>query len=254
MVHDSFEDLTPVYESLVDWPKRLAREAPFYRSLFAEHNVRRMADVACGTGHHAAMFYQWGLAVEGSDQSPAMISRARAAFGTPEGLRWHVRSFDDAIPADEPLDAVICVGNSLALATDPPAAQLALHQMLSAVRPGGIVVVHLLNLWSLPDGPCVWQKCIAVERLGHQAIVTKGVHRSGNEGFVDLVISSVAPPGLMTTQSVRLLGLTSQQLESWAVEHGAKLLHLLGDYQRAGYDAESSSDLIMVFAKGPAED
>ena len=31
--------------------------------------------------------------------------------------------------------------------------------MFAAVRAGGLVVLHVLNLWRLPDGPCVWQKC-----------------------------------------------------------------------------------------------
>ena len=38
------------------------------------------------------------------------------------------------------------------------AARRAVAEMLAAVRPGGAVVVQVLNLWRLPDGPCVWQK------------------------------------------------------------------------------------------------
>ena len=34
-----FHDLTDVYEALVNWPQRLAREEPFYRRLFAAHQV-----------------------------------------------------------------------------------------------------------------------------------------------------------------------------------------------------------------------
>ena len=62
-----------------------------------------MIDVACGTGHHAAMFHSWGLRVEGADLSAAMIDRARAKFGLPQGLQWTVRGFDQPI---EPAETV----------------------------------------------------------------------------------------------------------------------------------------------------
>ena len=56
---DLFADLTDVYEAMVDWPKRLANEEPFYRRLFARIGARRVLDAACGTGHHASMFHAW---------------------------------------------------------------------------------------------------------------------------------------------------------------------------------------------------
>ena len=90
----AFEDLTDIYESLVDWPKRLERETPFYRELFAAQQVLTLRDVACGTGHHAAMFHRWGLQVEGLDVSATMIERAREKFGESTGLRWQVRGFE----------------------------------------------------------------------------------------------------------------------------------------------------------------
>jgi len=94
MSETSFDDLTDVYEAMIDWAKRLNAEAPFFRRLFEKHNVKRVADVACGTGRHAAMFHSWGLEVEGSDISPNMIDRARETFREPAGLRWAVRGFD----------------------------------------------------------------------------------------------------------------------------------------------------------------
>ena len=113
-----FQDLTDIYDAMIDWPKRLAHEGPFYRQLFERHGVRSVIDVACGTGRHAAMFRSWDLRVEGADISPAMIDRARAAFGEPAGLRWAVRGFDEPIAPAEPFDAAVCVGNSLPLAAD----------------------------------------------------------------------------------------------------------------------------------------
>ncbi len=241
-----FRDLTDVYEALVDWPQRLAREEPFYRRVFDAHQVRRVVDVACGTGHHAAMFHRWGLSVDGADFSPAMIDRARRQYGDPSGLRWVVRSFDQPIDTDEPFDAAICVGNSLALAADRPMVERTIQRMLAAVRPGGILIVHLLNLWRLPEGPCVWQKCQRTHVPQGEVLIVKGVHRCGRKGFVNLIVVGPAPATGMHTESVPLLGLESGELQEMARAAGASRCEFFGGYQGEPYVRESSVDLILV--------
>ena len=75
-----FQDLTDVYEAMIDWPKRLAREEPFYRRWFERCGARSVLDVACGTGHHGAMFHRWGLRVEGADLSAAHDRTRQSEF------------------------------------------------------------------------------------------------------------------------------------------------------------------------------
>ena len=142
-----------------------------------------MIDVACGTGHHAAMFHSWGLRVEGADLSPAMIDRAKAKFGQPQGLRWTVRAFDQPIEPAEPFDVAVCVGNSLALAPDMATVERAIRQMLAAVREGGAIVVQVLNLWRLPDGPCVWQKCRPGDSLPARSRRANDAHPEGRSSL-----------------------------------------------------------------------
>ncbi len=161
MATGRFDDLTDVYEAMIDWPKRLANEEPFFHRLFDQTGARRVADVACGTGRHAAMFHGWGLQVDAADISPQMIAKAREQFGQPGGLTWSVRGFEEPIPAERPLDVVTCLGNSLALANDRATAN-APWPAWSAPRSGGLVVIHLLNLWRLDDGPVHWQKCLVL--------------------------------------------------------------------------------------------
>lgn len=260
-----FDDLTDFYDALIDWPKRLANEAPFYRHWFDKIGVRRVVDVACGTGRHAAMFHKGGLAVEGADLSPAMIARARKNFGEDERLRWVVRGFDQPIQSAGDnrkfFDAALCVGNSLALAPDVETVELAIRQMFAAVRPGGILIVQVLNLWQLPDGPCVWQKCKKVASplpLGDEpgvraespdVLIMKGAHRSGSRGFVEFLAASLAEGKLLYRETVEFLGLEAAQLERYARAAGAKACHFFGDYQQHSYKPEKSADLMMVAEK-----
>lgn len=244
-----FDDLTDVYEAIIDWPKRLANEGPFYRRLFDRIKAESVVDVACGTGRHAIMFHSWGLRVEAADISPGMIGRARTASGESETLAWAVRGFDQSIPAEQPFDAAVCAGNSLALAADRAMAERAIGQMLSAVRSGGLVVIHLLNLWRLADGPCLWQKCVRSKLPEGEVLITKGVHRSGNHGYVDLIVATLHDEVRMRSESVRLLALDTADLEQMANGAGAAGVEFFGNYQDSPFERQKSVDLIAVIEK-----
>jgi SAM-dependent methyltransferase len=279
----SFDDLTDVYEAMIDWPKRLANEGPFYRRLFERLAVRSVVDVACGTGRHAAMFHAWGLRVEGSDLSANMVARARSSFGEPSGLCWTVRGFDQPIAPAEPFDAAVCVGNSLALAPDTASVERAIQEMFSAVRPGGAIIIHALNLWRLPDGPCVWQKCRWTTLVGEEAematiavrtdarrgsgkaaepvldslstrrqdrvLIVKGVHRCGGKGYVELIVAAPDGGTQIQSDSVAFLGLDAAELERIARRAGAGQVRFFGGYKEEPYDRDRSIDLVMVAEK-----
>jgi len=244
-----FEDLSDCYEAMIDWPKRLAHEAPWYRRLFDELEAQSVLDTACGTGHHAALFHSWQMRVEGADISESMLARARRNFGEPPGLTWVRRGYADAPAAREPFDVALCVGNSLALAPDLGTARTAVTHMIQSVRPGGAVVLHVLNLWRLPDGPCQWQKCVHTQIAQRPVVIIKGVHRNGPSGYVDLVVSARDEAHAWRSDSVPFHGLEAATLEQWASEAGARAVDLYGGYRQEPYQRETSTDLIVVIRR-----
>ena len=249
MATSLFADLSDCYEAMIDWPKRLAHEAPFYRRLFESVAAQHVLDAACGTGHHAALFHSWQLRVEGADINESMLARARRNFGEPAGLRWVRRGYTEPVGSTGPLDVVLCVGNSLALVPDLQTARTAVRNMLEAVRPGGAIVLHVLNLWRLADGPCQWQKCVRTALDQGPVIIVKGVHRHGSTGYVDLVVSSLADPHAWRSDCVPFLGLEAAALEQWACEAGVGTIDLYGGYHAEPYRRETSADLIVVARK-----
>lgn len=249
MASPAFDDLTEVYEAMIDWPKRLANEEPFYRFCFAQTTVHSVLDVACGTGRHAAMFATWGLQVEGRDRSPDMLGRCPSRSGVDPQPRFRLHSFQDPPPDDRTFDAAICVGNSIALVADLSEAEQTIRHMLASVRDGGLIIVHVLNLWHLPDGPCVWQKFLRRSIRERDAVVIKGVHRHGDKGFVDLAVVPIDAPTEARTESIGFLGLNGSQLSQWALRGGASSVQLYGDYRRQDYDQQQSLDLIMLARK-----
>jgi SAM-dependent methyltransferase len=252
-----FDDLADIYESMVDWPRRLANEEQFFRRLFAQIDAKRVLDAACGTGRHAAMFHSWGLRVQGADISQPMIDRARAAFGESDSLRWTVHSFEQAVDLPGEYDAVICTGNSLALAADIETARRAVREMLAAVRPGGLLIVHLLNPWRLPDGPIQWQKCRLVERPGAggeraKLLVLRGIHRHGPNARLELLAVDLSEAKILNAESTPLLCLAAEELQGMALDAGAAKVELYGDYQFHQYVQTTSVNLILVAWKHDA--
>ena len=250
MAANIFQQQPGIYDALIDWPKRLANETPFYRSLFERYCVRRVLDVACGSGHHAAMFHEWGLDAEGSDGSPAMIALCRSRCGESPTLRWSQRAFDEPQGSPGSYDAAICVGNSLALAPDLAAVERVIGQMLAAVRADGVCLWQVVNLWHLPDGPCVWQKCKRVSVDGQDMVLVKGIHRAGERGFVELVAAVLTDDAATPTyETVTFLGLQPRWLMQVAERCGARRVACFGNYQQSEYQVEKSPDIVLVAEK-----
>ena len=245
--HNAFELDPESYDALVDWPRRLANEEPFYRQLFEQFGVQRVLDAACGTGHHAAMFHTWGLDVEGADASAAMTEFCRARHGESERLRWKTRPFfEPASPAGS-YDVVVCVGNSLSLAPDVTAIGRALRAMLASIRPGGVCVVQVLNLWRLDEGPTNWPKCVRVQRGESTQLLIKGLHRTGGVGHIDLIDIRTQAGGPTTHfHAATFLGIHADELAAAADSAGGRDVRLYGTFKHEPYNPKTSPDLILV--------
>ena len=146
-----YDALGANYDLLIDWDKRLAREAPFYEQLFAKHGVRTVLDMACGTGQHAALFRQWGLHVVGCDPSSEMLAVCESNFGKAvvgdrQGIEFLPVGFGEIQgKIGRSFDAITCLGNSYPHLLTESAAQEALDDSHASLRPGGVLVVQTLN-------------------------------------------------------------------------------------------------------------
>lgn len=135
------------YDELVDWSKRLTREAPFFRKLFDEYEVRSMADVGAGSARHAILFRSWGIDVWAIDPSEDMLELARENAEL-LGSDLHIveGGFGDvARLVGNPVDAITCTGNALPHVRSLRGLHDALRDFATALRPGGLLVLHYLN-------------------------------------------------------------------------------------------------------------
>lgn len=142
------------YDQFVDWERRLTREGPFFADLFEEYGVGSVIDVGSGSARHAIMFAGWGKRVAAVDPDEGMLSRARenvaveadriaAAGGEVRLLRGGFGSL--AALGLGPADAVTCTGNALPHVVGREGLREAFADFCAVLRPGGVLVLHLLN-------------------------------------------------------------------------------------------------------------
>ncbi|MCE5203926.1 MAG: class I SAM-dependent methyltransferase [Coriobacteriales bacterium] len=139
------------YDELVDWDRRLSREAPFFQKLFAEHHVETVVDVGAGSARHAIMFRSWGLDVWAIDPSPDMLELARDnAKRLSSDVRIVQGGFGEVAGiVGEKVDAVTCTGNALPHVRSIDGLRSALSDLAEVLRPGGVLVLHYLNHYRL---------------------------------------------------------------------------------------------------------
>lgn len=142
------------YDQFVDWPKRLGREAPFFRRIFDEVGARSVIDVGAGSAKHSVMFAEWGMSVDAVDPNDAMLAQAEAnvveaaeRIAAAGGeLRLARGAFGELASLGlGPADVLICTGNALPHVGGREKLRAALSDFAAVVRPGGALVIHLLN-------------------------------------------------------------------------------------------------------------
>ncbi len=148
------------YDVFVNWTARLEREAPFFRRVFDEVGAKRVIDVGAGSARHSLMFASWGMSVDAVDPDDSMLAQAEkniaAAASEVAEAGGEVRlvrgGFGElAARGLGPADALVCTGNALPHVADIAGLRVALADFAAVLRPGGVVVLHLLNHGRLLD-------------------------------------------------------------------------------------------------------
>jgi hypothetical protein len=128
-------------------------------------------------------------------------------------------------------------------------ASKAIAGLIGALRPGGVCIVHMLNLLRLPEGPTTWQKFKRFDDDGMAAIIIRGIHRIGLRGFIDLVRLRISDDGLEhQARAAEILGFAGDDLLRAA--SGADIARLYGNYEFEPFEPDKSVDLILVCRRG----
>ena len=142
------------YDTFVNWDARLAREVPFFRDVFESVDARTVIDIGAGSGRHAIEFAAWGLSVDAVDPDDSMLRAAEANVATASGriakaggeIRLLKGGFGELRALGlRDADALTCTGNALPHVAGVNGLRDALADFAAVLKPGGAVVLHLLN-------------------------------------------------------------------------------------------------------------
>jgi len=235
------------FDRAINWKARLGQEIPFLSSWLRSWNALRVADMACGSGKHAAALARLGFRVTGLDSSVEMLDAAR--YET-QGLACRLLQHDMRIPLQDlqPQDALLCLGNSLALLSDEEEVLSALKSFRALVRAGGGFILHLLNFerFRRPERgffplTTTWEEGAATAHhlkyielhSDHACVHLIRIHRPQPERWIREV------------KSDRLLPLRAEELLPLLRSAGFAEIEVFGDLRGSSYLRSESHDLVL---------
>jgi len=141
------------WDDLIDWDARASSEGDFFIRMLKERGVKRVLDVATGTGFHSIRLLRAGFDVISADGSPEMLAQAfenarRAGFimrTVHADWRWLSRDIYNKY------DAVICLGNSLTHLFSEQDRRKALAEFYAALNHDGVLVLDQRNYDGILD-------------------------------------------------------------------------------------------------------
>ena len=141
------------WDELIDWDSRRKSEGEFFIETLREHGVKKVLDVATGTGFHSVQLLKAGFQVTSVDGSPTMLAKA---FENARDQGYIMRT----IHADwrwlnqdvhDLYDAVICLGNSFTHLHEENDRRKSLAEYYATLRHDGILVLDQRNYDALLD-------------------------------------------------------------------------------------------------------
>lgn len=242
-----YETLGSEYDRVIDWVARLDREGPFLKSVFDLYKVKSVMDAACGTGEHAVLFTSWGVEVAAIDASQVMIDACREKYPQSK-VKWACCDFRDApIQTGGSFDAVTCLGNSFPHVLTYKAAVEALTALRRCLRPGGVLVLQMLNYQAMAlkheyflgpdssqteDGEVVFVRCFDVD---HAPVLFK------------MLRLQKSPKGWsISSTHTQHHAWTGVEIDSLLEEVGFIRVGRYADFAKAEFTPHTSSQMIFI--------
>ncbi|NBC82362.1 MAG: methyltransferase domain-containing protein [Bacteroidetes bacterium] len=141
------EEFVDKWDELIDWDARAEGEGEFFVRELKKRNVKKVLDVATGTGYHSVLLKKHGIEVHSADGSMNMLNKAFANASK----RGHILR---TIHADwrwlnrdvhEDYDAVICLGNSFTHLFEERDRRKALAEFYSVLKYDGFLILDQRN-------------------------------------------------------------------------------------------------------------
>lgn len=141
------------WDELIDWERRWESEGDFFIEQLRSRGVKRVLDVATGTGFHSVRLLEAGFDVTSADGSPQMLAmafeNARKRGHILRTVQADWRWINESI--HEQYDAVICLGNSFTHIFTEHDRRKALAEFYATLNSDGILILDQRNYDAILD-------------------------------------------------------------------------------------------------------
>lgn len=246
---DLFDKLSLYYDHMVNWQERFAREGPFFLKTFEENNVKSILDCACGTGKHVLYFIENGFSASGCDIGKDVLKMAKKNAES-EGISADF-FYADMTKLDKftvkKYNAVISIGNSLALLNSKRALLKAFSSIASVLEKGGVFIFQSLNFERMKKHKEARFSLKSTNIEGKDILFIKVFDLGKRYGALNiLTIPRLEKGWQMETQSKKLSLFNKKDIKEALQAAGFKEWKFYGDYKFSPYSEEDSIDIIGV--------
>lgn len=183
------------WDELIDWEGRAKAEGEFFIEKLRELGIKKVLDVATGTGFHSVQLLKAGFEVTSVDGSPTMLAKAfDNARKHGHILRtihadWRMLNRD----VHDLYDAVICLGNSFTHLHNENDRRKALAEYYATLRHDGILILDQRNYDAILDHqiePAMISIIAAMKLKPHRSMWTKAWRASNMNSLTVLPFTS----------------------------------------------------------------
>jgi SAM-dependent methyltransferase len=227
----------------------------FYQEL-ARRAGGPVLEAMCGSGRLLIPLARAGLRVNGLDDSPAMLARARQRLASERlDSRATLNQADIRHPiAGGPYALAIVALNSFMHLASTEDQMAALHSLREALRPGGLLALDLFNpnprLLAEYDNELVFDKTFTLDDGTHvQKFVAQQIDAAAQLNHVTFIYDELGEDGLVRRHTTRLemRWVYRYELEHLLARAGFVLEQLYGSYELDDY--RSDSDVMLAVAR-----
>ncbi len=239
-----YDRLSADYDTMTGFEQRFVRERPFIKLLVDRHRIGSAVDAGTGTGFHAILLARLGVNVTALDLSSSMIAALRA-HADEEKLKitTAVGSFDDLpVLVRHPQDAVFSMGNTLAHIADAAALASTLTAFRQVLRPGGIMVLQLLNYKRILSA----RERVLADKTENGIRFVRWYAYEGSRIRFNITVERVDGSAPAETRSVALTPFTDDELCAATRQAGFGDIHTHGSIAFEPYEEERSRDAVIL--------
>jgi len=187
-----YSKLADYYDYIIQPFTDTKKEIGFLNKLFKKNNVKKVLDIACGTGRHCIELAKLGYEATGIDISKDMIRVARNKAEKQKLKIDFIRKDVGAITFAGEFDAAICMWGTFYYLPWP----VTLKRVSRALKPGGIFVLNGRDWDNIDKSPKAYPELKTVvggvvvkQKMSERFVGNKRVKRIeymvGNKKFVD---------------------------------------------------------------------